>query len=90
MGVITSCIASFPTIVGAPTTLVLAVIFVCIEIRATGLLLLLAIAIAIIIALLINWQMASIYTHKLFFYDNRMSENVHMCSNFKELKCLVW
>lgn len=30
VGVITSCITSFPTIVGAPTTLILSVIFVCI------------------------------------------------------------
>ena len=72
VGVITSCITSFPTFIGAPTTLILAVIFVCIEIGAIGLLLLLAIIISIVIELVVNFQMASIYKHKLFFYENRM------------------
>ena len=75
---ITSCITTFPNIVAAPTTLILSVIFVCVEVGPYGLLLLAVIVLAIIIELLIDMQMASIAAHKVAKYDLKLVENMHM------------
>ena len=76
--VITSSIAQFANLFGAPVTLILSVIFVCIEVGAYGLLLLLVICITIIIQLYVDFMRASIYAQKLIKYEYRLAENMHM------------
>jgi hypothetical protein len=66
--IITACFINFPLILSAPATLILSVIFVCIEVGAYGLLLLAVIAIAIVIEILIDINIASVFTHKLTKY----------------------
>jgi ABC-type multidrug transport system fused ATPase/permease subunit len=61
ISVITSMASQFSNLVSAPVTLILSVIFVCVEIGAYGLLLLLVICIAIIIQLSVDFQRASIF-----------------------------
>ena len=61
IGVIANCISVFANLFGAPTTLILSIIFVCVEIGPYGLILLAVIALAILIQLMIDFMRAEVY-----------------------------
>lgn len=73
VGVITTAISQFANLFGAPTTLILSVIFVCVEVGPYGLLLLLVICLAILINLYIDFMRSSVYAQKLIKFENRLA-----------------
>ena len=90
IGVITSAVSQFANLFGAPTTLILSIVFVCVEVGPYGLLLLAVICLAILINLYLDFMRASVYAQKLIKLENRLAENIHMYKYFKALRCFVW
>ena len=90
ISVITNMINQFANLFGAPTTLLLSIIFVCEEIGPYGLILLAVIALAIFIELSIDFMRADVYAQKLVKFEGRIADNMHLYNEFKNLKNLGW
>jgi ABC-type bacteriocin/lantibiotic exporter with double-glycine peptidase domain len=74
----------------APTTLIMAQIFVCIEVGAYGICLILTILFSLILQLLIDRHVAKLTLRKLKYYSDRLTCNLEMLSSLKQIKSLGW
>lgn len=83
-------VKSFYVLSSAPTTLIMAQIFVCIEVGAYGLCLILVILFSLVLQLLIDRHVAKLTLRKLKYYSERLTCNLEMFSSLKQLKSLGW
>lgn len=88
--IICNFIKSSGALFSAPTTLIMAIIFVFIQVGAYGAVLPVVIVISLVLQIIIDLKMAKLLLKKFKHYNERLICNLEMLSSYKQLKSLGW
>lgn len=88
--IMTNFLKSSASLFSAPTTLVLAVVFVFIQVGAYGAVLPVVVLLSLLAQIVIYQKVARLVMKKLKHYNDRLICNLEMLSSYKQLKSLGW
>ena len=88
--IITGFLKSFSVLFSAPTTLIIAQVFLFTAAGKYGAIMIAIVVISLAFQIYICWKVAMNVNGKLGHYQNRITSNIEMFSNLKQIKSMGW